>query len=171
MNITSTIRILGLAFLICLGLVSCKPAETSKPEPEAPSGGQWHFDGVAEVRAFQMNWEVEHSYDRILSDDGKLNESRAPIEGIALSHSQIEKLRAAVTGSHPEHPTTECFYPHHAFLFYDKEGAIIGHIDVCFKCSKFEGSPKGFSEYGDLAALEALVIEIGMPIRNDNWGK
>ena len=116
-----------------------------------------------------MNWEDAHSFDKIINYKGELNETRMPKEGLVLSPAQVNQLAAAVTGEHPEHPMTECFYPHHAFLFFDQDGEIVGKLDVCFKCSKFIGEPEGFAKYGDFDALKSLFGDIGMPIRNENW--
>ena len=161
-------RILGPVFALCMGLVSCESHDAPKRNSATLTDGNWHFEFAA-IRAYRMNWDDPHSFDRIINYEGVLNKTRSPEEGVALSQKQIEQLGAAVTGDHPQHPTTECFYPHHAFLFYDKNGIIVGHLDVCFKCSKFKGEPEGFSDYGDLNALESLFGDIDIPIHNENW--
>lgn len=151
-----------------MGLVSCESRDAHKRNSATPTDGNWHFEFAA-IRAYRMNWEDPHSFDRIINYEDVLNKTRLPEEGVALSQKQIVKLGAAVTEDHSEHSTTECFYPHHAFLFYDKNGAIVGHLDVCFKCSKFEGEPEGFSDNGDFEALESLFGDMDIPIHNGNW--
>lgn len=139
------------------------------PDSSKHVGGKWHFGGFKEVRAYRINWDDEYSFDKIIGPDGKLNGTRLPAGGVALDQAQIGKLEAAVTGTHPDHPVAACFYPHHAFLFYDESGAVIGHINICFLCSNYDGAPKGFASSWDLEALESLIREIGLPIRNEEW--
>lgn len=98
-----------------------------------------------------------------------MNATRMPDAGIILTDEQVAKLEAAVTGNHPEHPIADCFYPHHAFVFYDESGGIVGHINICFLCSNYSGEPSGFPNHWNLDELAKLITEIGMPLRNPNW--
>lgn len=161
------LRFLGLAS--CFGLMACRPGNTSEHDSDSHLGGKWQFDGIAEIRAYRINWDEKYSVDTIIGPEGELNESRLPRAGTVLSKMQMDKLEAAVTGTHPGHPVAMCFYPHHAFLFFDDGGAVVGHIDICFQCSYYDGAPEGFADHWDLDALESLIKEIGMPIRNEEW--
>ena len=141
-------------------------------DSEAPAEsveGSWHFSNFSKVRAFRLNWNDESSFDRIIDQDGKLNSTRLPLEGVVLSEDQVSQLEAAVTGSHPMHPVAACFYPHHAFIFYDDAGKIVGDINICFLCSNYSGMPEGFAQQWNLEALADLVQDIGMPLRNPEW--
>jgi hypothetical protein len=159
-----TIITLGV-FLVLLATPSCRPSEGDVQH----KGGAWHFTGFTEVRAYRLNWDDEYSFDKILTNDGALNTTRQPTDGVVLNESQEKRLEAAVTGSHPDHPVAACFYPHHAFLFFGAEGKIVGHIDVCFLCSNYAGYPKGFASSWDLDAIRSLVEDLGMPTHNKDW--
>ena len=99
-----------------------------------------------------------------------MNPTRLPEDGVELSGKQIEQLKVAITGHHPEHGVALCMYPHHGFLFFDQFGKIIGHIDICFLCSNYSASPQGaFASTWDLEALEGLIRDIGFPIKNWKW--
>ncbi len=130
-------------------------------------GGKLHFD-FHSVRMYRMSWDHQESSERILSD-GELNESRLPKDGLLLSFAQVKKLQAAVTGSHPEVEPFLCFDPHHGFVFFDKDGAIVGSIDICFQCMNYRGSPGGFPSNWDLLSIAELVHELGAPLSNPDW--
>lgn len=160
-------KIIGLFCVLTIS--SCKSNDTKITESSSQVANKWHFGEFKEVRAYRMNWDDEHSSDTIIDSDGKLNETRLPENGVVLNQAQIEKLKAAVTGNHPDHPTAGCFAPHHAFLFFDKSGEVIAHIDICFLCFNYNGSPKGFADFWDIEALDSLIEEIGLPIENKEW--
>jgi hypothetical protein len=63
----------------------------------------------------------------------------------------------------------DCFYPHHAFVFYNHEGAMTGYIDLCFICRGHSSQPEGFSMPVNLRALEELMQKLGIPLRNPAW--
>lgn len=129
------------------------------------------FSGPLEVRAFRMNWENKVSFDPILNPDEVLNPTRIPEEGIILTDRQVAKLETAVTGTHPERPEADCFWPHHAFVVYSGSGEIVGQINICFLCSNHShsGKPSGLAGSWDFDELAELVTDIGLPIRNPNW--
>jgi hypothetical protein len=131
----------------------------------------WGFLKFAEVKAYRTNWRDEYSRDLIVNDRGRLNPARYPKEGIPLGASQVNQLRKAVTGSHKPHNRAYCFNPHHAFVFYDASGKIVGNIDICFSCLNYHAVPKGFAEDWDLRALKKLFEELGIPIKNPAWKK
>ena len=135
----------------------------------SPAKAQWHFDGFTEIRAYRTNWHDKYAFERIRHSSGGLNPTRTPSIGVLLTPAQEEKLKAAVTVKHPDHPVAMCMLPHHAFVFFDASGGIVGSIDLCFICSNYRGSPTGFSSSWDLAALRSLLLELGIPIRNPAW--
>ncbi|WP_411845557.1 hypothetical protein AAFN60_18140 [Roseibacillus persicicus] len=155
-------------FIVCIaGGAMAYLISRKSNEPEA---GEWHFDGIVEVRAYRTNWDDEYSSDVILTEDNQLNATRIPEMGIVLTGEQVERLKQAVCVEHPPHPVAACFNPHHAFTFHNENGAIIGHIDLCFQCSNYYASPKGFSSSWSLGSLEALLRELGIPLENPDWG-
>jgi hypothetical protein len=63
------------------------------------------------------------------------NAVEAPIvDGGWLSDSEIADLRKAVRITEPPINMAGCCFPRHAFLFYDRSGRYLGHLDVCFEC-------------------------------------
>jgi hypothetical protein len=130
----------------------------------------WGFIKFAEVRAYRMNWDKENAFNSILREGGGLNETRLPKEGVTLNEKQIAALKAAVTGPQKNSGVgLGCFFPHHAFVFYDKGGASTGHIDVCFLCSACGVEPAGFTNECDLKALAKLIQDLGLPLSNPAW--
>lgn len=150
----------GIVCVLLMVMTSC--SNTSK-------SGKWHFSGFNEVRAYRLNWEDEHSMDPIVNQDGSLNPTRIPEDGIRLTEAQVKRLEAAVTGSHPAHPVAACFYPHHAFVFFNGSKEIVGHINICFLCSNYTGQPAGYAVLWNLSELKELIGDIGMPLRNAKW--
>jgi len=135
--------------------------------PEPLKAAAWHFP-FATVRAYQLNWADQFSFDSILGKDG-LNETRMPMEGVLLSNEQIEALRVAILNREEGGVIAMCRYPHHAFVFFDDDGQVTGHYDVCFLCSNAGGSPEGFSGFPYYNDLNELFTSLGMPITNPEW--
>ena len=131
--------------------------------------GTWHFSKFSEVRAYRINWDDEYAFDPIINKDGKLNETRMPKEGVLLTKEQVALLESAVTGIHAEHLRAYCFYPHHAFVFYDDLGKVVGHINICFLCSNYSGEPKHFADYWNVDSLGELISGMGIPLKNQSW--
>ncbi len=163
------VGLLALAISTSCDAPKTVSSEGDAPKTESLESDAWHFSGFAEVRAYRLNWNDEYAFDGIISRDGELNATRIPADGVILDQSQLQRLETAVTGSHPSHPVAACFYPHHAFVFFDSLGSIVGHMDVCFLCSNYRGTPEGFADNWDLDALQALIKALGMPIQNGKW--
>ncbi|MBL8888785.1 MAG: hypothetical protein JNL67_02320 [Planctomycetaceae bacterium] len=132
-------------------------------------GGKLHFE-FDSVRCYRTNWANSHLSEEIVTN-GKLNEASKPLDNILLTTAQVKKLEAAITGSHPEVGRAMCFQPHHAFVFFDKDGVIVGNIDICFLCSNYYGSPGEFVFNWDLLAIAEVIHELGIPLSNPDWDK
>lgn len=151
------------SFFACLALSSCR-------SPQVPQADlTWPVEGVTEVRAYRINWAEEFGQVGILTGEGELRATRIPQEGIVLNTQQTAKLHHVITGEHAEYASAACFNPHHAFVFFDADGKILGCLDVCFKCSAYVGSHDGFAEYLDLDGLRELLGELEIPISNPEW--
>ena len=164
---------LGISFILNLTsfVGGAYVTAESISETQSHEGGVWHFDNFEQVRVFRINWGSKYPLDGIMDDQGQLNPTRIPKEGVLLHKHQVNRLESAVTGTHPAHPIALCFNPHHAFLFYDKHGQVVGNIDLCFLCSNYEGSPSGYADYWDLEALRRLLLDLDIPIENDAWNQ
>ncbi len=161
----------GLCFLLSALLCLMAHAEDKAEGKVGAEPLKWHVDGVAEVRAYRTNWDKSDNGEMIVGKDGKLLKERIPEEGTKLNDEQLRKLHAAVTGKHEEILGAFCFFPHHALVFYDKQGKMIGSIDICFMCGNYKCSPKGLAQYWDLEALGELFKELKHPLTNEKWKK
>ena len=165
------LRLTGLILILFL-LGGCKAVDEigAKKEPSPqPVGDSWPGFKFSEVVAYRTNWADGDAFESVVRD-GALNPKSTPQDKIKLDASQIRRLRLAVTGVHREHPIAMCLYPHHSFVFYDESGGIVGHIDICFLCSNYRGSPKeNFADVWDLDGLKTLIEDLGMPIKNPAW--
>jgi hypothetical protein len=159
------------AYLASLLLLAFILPGWAAPPPATKAGEHdWGFIKFAEVRAYRMNWEKMNSLASIIREEGILNAKRLPVEGVLLDEAQIATLKKAATGKQPlDGEGLGCFYPHHAFVFYNREGTITGYLDVCFICRGTQGEPAGFSEKGNLKALEELFQKLGIPLSNPAW--
>lgn len=52
-----------------------------------------------------------------------------------LTAGEVETLRSAVTEGPAPDAVMACCIPRHAFVFYDRSGAKLGALTVCFECS------------------------------------
>ena len=154
--------------LICTAILAITFLSYENRPQSGHEPGQWHFS-FSEVRAYRLNWDHEEASVGITSQDGSLNPTRIPEAGIRLTAMQVKRLEAAVTGKHPSHRVAMCFYPHHAFVFFDTNGKIVGHIDVCFLCQNYSAEPHGYAHYWDLNELRKLFRELEIPLTNSNW--
>ncbi len=93
--------------------------------------------------------------------------------GKTLNAAQAQKLRTLLRskstfGGDP----AKCFIPHHAFIFHDAKGKVVGQISICFMCNRLRGSPKvkakarrngrtGISRRG-MKALRKLCNDLGL---------
>ena len=112
---------------IAVAIMACfiRFPDPPKLAPPAP----WHFE-FSEVRAFQLNWEDEYSFDSIVQESG-LNDTRFPTDGILLSDAQVESLRCAVLRDDSMGAAIgACRYPHHAFVFYSDSGEAVSYTHL-----------------------------------------
>ncbi|MEJ7597544.1 MAG: hypothetical protein WKG01_06505 [Kofleriaceae bacterium] len=81
----------------------------------------------------------------------ELDPDRIPEEGILLDTSQIQRLQRALDGN-KDFDVAGCFMPHHAFVFYDPKGAIVGTVDVCFLLPDGVRDPRDAGQSAPLGA-------------------
>lgn len=101
----------------------------------------------------------------ITFDDGSLHAGVIRATTVRLDEAQTLKLREILsTDTNTSHGGVLCYYPHHAFVFYDAEWKVVSSIDICFLCDDYKCRPKGVSESVDLAAMKTFCSQIGLPI-------
>jgi hypothetical protein len=158
-----------LASLLLL-LASAFQSWAEPPAASKAGDHDWGFIKFAEVRAYRMNWEKMNSPASIIHEEGVLNATRLPVEGVLLDETQVATLKKAATRKQPlDGEGLGCFYPHHAFVFYNRDGTITGYLDVCFICRGTQGEPAGFPEKGNIKSLEELFQKLGIPLSNPDW--
>jgi hypothetical protein len=122
----------------------------------APS---WPAAPYVEVRAYAYNLRGD-SAPPIMNGAGVLHRSVVNRKGARLSANQVLRLLAAITGEHPDHPRAACFYPRHAFVYYDAETKPVAWLEVCFECLGGESHPDGLRGPFDMPALAELTAEL-----------
>ena len=87
-------------------------------------------------------------------------------KGVKLSAAQVKRLLTAITVSQPAQARTNCYKPHHAFVFFDAKGRVAAVFEMCFGCNQFVATPPGTPEYIDTTDLYRLAHELGSAARN-----
>lgn len=125
---------------------------------------QWLPSEIHEVRAFVYDYTQEDGNDALLKA-GKLHKGIINDGGAKLSQEQIERLKEALRSSKERVPGAFCYMPHHGFVFYDKEGKAMGHIELCFQCGNVASSPAGLPErQWNWQEIRKLLEELKIPI-------
>ena len=136
----------------------------------------WLPREVHEVRAYVYDYTQEYDKDHQdrgmlnwdLLKDGRLHKGVINKDGAKLNKEQVERLMKAM--KHNERTkAAKCHWPHHGFVFYDKEGVAMGHLQLCFQCSTKESSPHGAPVTNiDWDAMKKLFKELDVPVLKGN---
>ena len=108
--------------------------------------------------------------DRNIVDVAALT-ARIVKAGMLKQQAALAVVRGA-TGE-TKYPVSECYVPHHLFVFYDYEGHPVAAISVCFSCNRVKMTPKVGGgrgpvdpfETGDLAGLAKIATEAGLDLK------
>lgn len=121
-------------------------------------------EGCRSVRAYTINsGEPYPRSNQCGVVDGRLNPKRLPKDGVELSPDRVARfLRAAAAKEHPG-AHAMCFYPHHALVFFDAAGGILGHYTICLACLGEDHSVGRFVSEPDYGELAGLIRELGLP--------
>ena len=154
--------------LLPLLLPSCVYFGVNAPPRPAP-GTQvqgWPGKAFTEVRGYCYDYTVEK--ERSFFVNGRMHAGVKDPKGVKLTPAQVGRLIKAITTSFGKQARTPCYKPHHAFVFYDATGKVVGVFEMCFGCNKFRETPDGLPEYVDTGALQGLVQELGLPFGQGN---
>jgi hypothetical protein len=161
----------GLLFVIALLILS------ACSEPASPTSGKRDgaksyvtttlltpYPGARTVRLFIADLPSDDPTDQGMSNP----------RGRLLSPNQRALFETAihrqdVTGRIPEDfgVTAGCFFPHHFFRYYDRNGHAIGEIAVCFCCGGAQATPRLMTDTQrslftvDLQIVGRLVTDMG----------
>jgi hypothetical protein len=167
--------LLASCVLALMGMaVSCgveEPVETMKPvvpgaslpsppaasPPMRPPTSSWPGVPYLEVRAY---YAARHPFAESFMRTG-IPDFVENKRGVILRRDQERRLIAAVTARIKPYDVFGCWYPRHAFVFYDPLDNPVAEVDICFQCLVVEGGP---SSAPDLPALADLVNDLGLPI-------
>ncbi len=97
--------------------------------------------------------------------DGKLTNSVIAKSGTLLSAAQTDLLIRAITKKPQKtFDLTQCFDPHHAFVFYDAHQKAVAWVEVCFHCNNIKAHPRTPGDlWPDMKALLKLSNQLKLP--------
>ena len=144
-----TLCIVGLLVLSSTTLASGPPppSEAVIEQPvQAPTLGLKKYPNVpfATVKGFGFNLRKKGRPECMMpvNPDGTLCKSvKRP--GVVLNEAQQKRL-LKLLGTPKTFGAGEakCFLPHHAFVFYDKDGKAVGQVSICFMCVGLRANPR-----------------------------
>ena len=152
-------RLLLTVALACAALL---PSCQTPPAPAPGTHVNWPGVPYKEVRAFCYDYTAE--YRSSFWADGRMHKGVMDPKGVKLSPAQVKKLLACITVSQPAATRSNCYKPHHAFVFYDGARKIAAVFEMCFGCNRFVATPSGAPEYIDRSGLYNLTHELGLPL-------
>lgn len=128
----------------------------------------WLPREIHEVRAYVYDYTQEDENLSLLKN-GKLHKGIINDGGSKLSEDQVARLKDAIRSSKERIPGAFCYMPHHGFVFFDKDGKAMGHIELCFQCGNVASSPKGLPEREwNWNELGTLLEELKIPILKED---
>ena len=82
-----------------------------------------------------------------------------------LSAADFTILEKLVTGKHPTDSAGMCYEPHHGLIFFDKDNKILGHLEVCLLCRRYESNPRiGPPAQLNYKGLKEFISGKGLPV-------
>ena len=129
----------------------------------------WPPTGYVEVRAYLYNLDGE-PLARILKQ-AKLHATVWNPKGAALSKAQIATVQRAVADYHPDFHRIPagCYYPRHAFVYYDAQQKPVGFVEICFSCWGYRTSPEHSGDL-DFETLKKIFVKLNIPVFDNEKG-
>ena len=151
------------ALLLLLGIVQV-PTKQIVLGPRI----NWPQVSYSEVRGFFYNADGIEGVPII--EDGELHKTVVNRDGVLLNASQVERLLDAVARPHSVDSRALCYWPRHAFVFFDEKHHPVAFVEICFSCTAERTSPTlqhrvGFDE------LRRLCKELSLPLFEDGPGE
>lgn len=154
--------ILAVAALCALVLSACQ----TPPSPAPGTRVNWPHVPFKEVRAYCYDYTAESRSS--FWAEGRMHRGVMDPKGVKLSSAQVKRLLTDITVSQPAAARTNCYKPHHAFMFFDAQGRVVAVFEMCFGCNQFVATPGGLPEYIDRTNLYRLAHELGLPLGTGN---
>lgn len=139
--------------------VVAPPISAPSPPPALQAHSSWPGVSYLEVRAYYSREPFENSFRQSGVPD-QVDDK----DGVLLDGDQKRRLISAVTSRVEPYATVDCWWPHHAFVFWDPLGNPVAEVDICFGCLQVKGGP---SDMPDIVALADLVSDLGLPLGAD----
>jgi hypothetical protein len=151
-NVAKEMKILVTAFLI--GIAHAEPAK-----------GLWPEKPFEHVVAYCYTPFQDDRGTSITFGDGSLNRGVIQATTVRLTAGQTNELRKILsTDTDSTHGGMLCYYPHHAFVFYDAGWKVAASVDICFQCTDYKSRPGSVSDSVNIAALHTFCSQIGLPV-------
>jgi len=156
------------AAFAALLLASCAGNSRFSPGPSPEPGTRVNWPGTpfTEVRGFCYDYTAEFS--RHFFVNGRMHKGVMDPKGVKLTAAQTKRLLDAITISQPKAYAGGCYKPHHAYVFYDANGKVVGVFEMCFACNEFVATPEGLPRYINRSDLWLLTRDLGLPVGSGN---
>jgi hypothetical protein len=155
--------------LICLlTITSVARAQDDAIKQMEPAASKWPSDwppkGFVAIVGYCMDdTQDPRGIDPVLPDRS-LNKGIIRSTTVRLSTEQSKLLLELITKPAGEfQEEQDCYYPHHAFVFYDAAWKPVGWFAVSFECSTYTASTKAVPENLVVADIRKFCEKIGMP--------
>ena len=122
----------------------------------------WPPAKFASVRAFVYDCDADQSVG-FFQKDGSTHRGVINAPGALLDAAQVRRLMPALTTETVRKHRTACYLPHHAFLFYDAAGRVVGHTEICFTCTIQRSAPEGLPGHINFQAVWDILRELEVP--------
>jgi len=121
---------------------------------------------LAAVRAFRL---VDHQH--IIHDDGQLNPNRLPVEGVALTSSQVAQLHSAMNSPDVQSFPYVPLFPSYGFIFLDEKGGVLGGVSCELSFGGAWTDNRISIKNTDADILGALILELDLPVNVKKIGR
>ncbi len=133
----------------------CQAGEEASP---------WPPENVAHVVAYVYDYTQDSRGSSPVFPDGSLHKGIIRSATTRLNGGQAKTLLDTLTKPVEFHESEDCYDPHHAFVFYNKDWKPIGWFAVCWRCGTYAGGSEKFPDYIELAPVRKLTEELEMPV-------
>ncbi len=152
-----TIMARKLSLLLFVAVLSFVHADEKK----------WPYKDISEVRAFIYDDTQEQQSSLLLN--GRLHKGVINDGGVKLNKTQQDRLLKALFTTEKVHRGAKCYEPHHGFVFYDSDGKMFAHVELCFQCGNVASSPEGLPKVEwDWKMISDILKELDIPILHKN---
>jgi hypothetical protein len=124
----------------------------------------WPPPNYAHVVAYVYDYTQDSRGGDPTFPDGSLHKGIIRAATVRLTSEQAKTLVDVISRPVEFHESEDCYYPHHAFVFYDTNWKPIGWFAVCWECGTYAASSKKFPEFIDLKPIRKLTKELGLTV-------